>query len=225
MSVPGVDQHLVHEARPSMVAGVERDDGGQVAPGAVAGNRQPARIDAVPLGVVGDPARGGDRILDGGGELVLGRQTVVDGHDDGGDGIGDRAADLVVALQVADHPAAAMEVDERRLRPAFVDPVAAIVPQRDRPVGPGCRERQHLGHRLGLRLQDGAGCQVGLACLRRRQRFDRRPARGDDQVAHLLGLGMQFLLGHAGGAAPLWAVDEFTSPDSSGRRRPRAGPR
>jgi hypothetical protein len=43
---------------------------------------------------------------------VLGRQTVVDGDDDRRDGVGDGATDLVVALQIADHPAAAVEVHQ-----------------------------------------------------------------------------------------------------------------
>ena len=73
-----------------------------------------------------------------------------------GDGVGERAADLVVALQIADHPAAAMEVDERRLRPALVDPVAAIEPQRDRPGRPARLQRQHLGDRLGARAAGSA---------------------------------------------------------------------
>ena len=71
-----------------------------------------------------------------------------------GHGIGERAAELVVALQIADHPAAAMEVDESRLRLAFVDASAAIEPQRDRPGRPVRLERQHLGDRLGIGLQD-----------------------------------------------------------------------
>ncbi len=93
-----------------------RHYGRQVAAGAVAADRQARGIDAEARRVVRNPARGSDGILGGGRELVLRRQPVVDGDDDCARRVGERAADLVVAVEVADHPAPAMEEDERGLQ-------------------------------------------------------------------------------------------------------------
>ena len=68
-------------------------------------------------------------------------------------GIGERAADLVVAVEIADHPAAAMEVDQCRLRPCL-----AARPGRDRAAAGSGRparglQRDDLGDLLGIGLQ------------------------------------------------------------------------
>ena len=133
MSVAGIDQKLKHQRRAAAIAGIQRDHGREIAAGAVAADRQAAGIDAEAGRVGCDPARGRDGVVDGGRELVLGRQPVIDRNDDAARGVGERAADLVVALQVADHPAAAVEEDQGRLRLILAGALAAIQPQRDRP--------------------------------------------------------------------------------------------
>ena len=95
--------------------------------------RQAGAVTAVLAGVTGGPLQRRPCIVDSGGELVLGRQPVVDGDDDRGRRVGECAAELVVALQVADHPAAAVEVDQRRLRTIIGCALAAVEPQLDRP--------------------------------------------------------------------------------------------
>jgi hypothetical protein len=104
------------------VLAVGGDQRHQMSPGAVAEDRQPGRIAAVAGGVVGDPGdRGGD-ILDvigvthapGLEAIVVGRQTVVDAHQEVAGLVEER--DLVghaVGL-VADRPGPAVDPDHHR---------------------------------------------------------------------------------------------------------------
>ena len=221
-----IDQELVYEPRAAAITRFERDDRREVAAGAVAADREAPGIDAEPRCVGGNPPRRGDGILRGGGKFVLGCEPIVDGDDETRGGVGERSADLVVALEVADHPAPAVEVDERRLKLVIGHALATIEPERDRAGWPHGFERDHLRDRLGVGLQNGARSQVRLARFGRRQRLDRRAPRGDDQIAHLLCVGMQLLLSHA--RSPSYVARHprmrFTCPDSSVRRRPRARP-
>ena len=65
------------------------------------------------------PADGGQAVVDGGRERVLGRQPVVDGDDRDAAGRGQGADGAVVGVEVADDPAAAVEVHEHRPRPGL----------------------------------------------------------------------------------------------------------
>ena len=67
------------------------------------------------LGGMGDdPARGRPGVVGGGGEFVLGGQAIVH-RDHAGAGLrGELPAEDVMRLQIADHPAAAVEVDVDR---------------------------------------------------------------------------------------------------------------
>jgi hypothetical protein len=51
---------------------------GEIAAGAVAAHREPARIDAECGGVAGGPDRRGEAILDGGGEFMFRTHAVID---------------------------------------------------------------------------------------------------------------------------------------------------
>ena len=53
-------------------------------------------------------------VVDRGGEGVLGREPVVDREDRDAGVVGEQAAGAVVGVEVAEHPAAAVEVDEQR---------------------------------------------------------------------------------------------------------------
>ena len=65
-----------------------------------------------------EPAVGRQAVVDRGGELVLGRQPVVDGHDERAGVLGQARAQPVMGLEVALHPAAAVEVRHGRQRRA-----------------------------------------------------------------------------------------------------------
>ena len=137
----GIDQHLAGELRAIAVARGERDDGGEIAAGAVAADRSGARRRCrARLRVGRDPFRRGDGVVDGGGEFVLGREAIVDRDHDQLALIGELAADDVVGVEIADHPAAAMEEHQAGARP-FVLPqlLRHIDARRDRAVRRGDR--------------------------------------------------------------------------------------
>ena len=101
----------------AVVAG-DADHGREVAAGAVAADGDPGRV-APSSAALATAQRAGPGVFDGGGEGVLGGEPVVHREDRGPGGVGEEAADPVVGLEVADHPAAAVEIDEqRRRRPA-----------------------------------------------------------------------------------------------------------
>ena len=68
-------------------------------------------------------------VLDRGRERVLGRQAVVDADDHGADARAEQPAHALVGVEVADHEAAAVEVDDRRYRAVGV---RAVDPHRHR---------------------------------------------------------------------------------------------
>jgi hypothetical protein len=70
-------------------------------------------------GLFPDPAEGRIGILDGGRELMLRGQPVVYGYNEDVRAVRERAAEVVVGIQVPNHPAAAVVVDEdgERRRP------------------------------------------------------------------------------------------------------------
>jgi len=101
------------------VAGVaqrDRHHRGQVAAGAVAADRQARGIDAQLGGVITHPARGRDAVVHRGGETMLGSHAVVHRDHGAAGGNGQLAAQRVVGVQVADHPATAVEVHQHRRR-------------------------------------------------------------------------------------------------------------
>ncbi len=104
-----IDQHLACDRRAVAVARRDRHHGGEVAAGAVAADRQPGRVDAELLRMVGDPFGRRDGVIDGGGKFVLGREPVIDGNDDELAFVGQFPAHHVVGIEIADHPAAAVK--------------------------------------------------------------------------------------------------------------------
>ena len=181
-----IDQNLEDEWRAAAIARIERNDGRQVAPGTVASDRQPRGIDPEPSRVLAHPPRGRDGVLDGGWELVLRRESVVDRHDNAARRVGQRAAYLVVALQIADDPAPAVEVHERRLQGPFCGTHSAIKAKRDRTRRSHGLQSKNFGDLLGIRLQSASCGKVGFARLGRRQRLEGRTVRRNDQFAYPL---------------------------------------
>jgi hypothetical protein len=106
----GVHEHLQRELEPA-VARAQRDRRRQVAPCAVAGDRDPARIATELERLLHHPLRGSPGVLDRGRERRLGGQPIVDRHDDAGCPVRERAAHGVVRVERADDPAPAVEPD------------------------------------------------------------------------------------------------------------------
>ncbi|MBP2018155.1 hypothetical protein J2Z79_001554 [Symbiobacterium terraclitae] len=112
-----VDQHLVCQLRIALLPGHEGDHRGQVAAGAVAGDGDALRVAAEAAGVLGHPGGRGVAVLGRRRELVLRGHPVVhrDHHRPGA--VRQQGAGRVDRVRAADHPAAAVEVEEYGERP------------------------------------------------------------------------------------------------------------
>src|SRR5262249_20925249 len=71
------DEELEAEGRPAPVPCRERNCRGEPSPAAIAANRHPRRVEAERLALLVDPFGCGDRVVEGGGELVLRRQPIL----------------------------------------------------------------------------------------------------------------------------------------------------
>jgi len=103
----GVDEHLQRDRRCAGVPAGQREHGREVPAGAVSHDDEPRRGGRQ----VGCPSQAVKAVVHPGGEPVGGRQAVVDGDHLGAGMRGDRAAGPVVAVQVAEDPAASVQVD------------------------------------------------------------------------------------------------------------------
>ncbi len=110
----GIDQELEDGPRPALSHAQSGGDRGQVAAGAVAAHGHARGLAAELRRVLRSPAEGRRRILHRGGEAMLGRQPVVDREHVHAGVSREEAAGAVVGVEVADHPAAAVVVDEER---------------------------------------------------------------------------------------------------------------
>ena len=119
-----IDQQLVAQRNRGEVT----DDDRQVAAGGIAADRQPIGRAAKRSGVGVRPAGGGHGIVRAARERVLGRQAVVDAQHAMAAAVGQDAAEVVVGLEVAEHPAASVEEDQQAEIVAIVRPVQ---PRRD----------------------------------------------------------------------------------------------
>ncbi len=80
-------------------------------------------------GVIGDPADSRERVFGSGRELVLGRVPVVDRDHDRAGPVAEVAAERVIRIVTAQHPASAVEVRDDRMRPRrhrSVEPVPQV---------------------------------------------------------------------------------------------------
>ena len=76
--------------------------------------------------MVGDPAQRGIGILRGGGEALLRCMAIADADEDHAGAPAHVAAERFVGLFVAQHPSAAVEVDDDRVRTRRCRPVEAV---------------------------------------------------------------------------------------------------
>jgi hypothetical protein len=114
----GVDEHLTGghgQARPRRELGHHRRE---IAAGGVAAHCHARRVHTQLAAVLADPSIGGETVLHRGGELGLRRQAIVDGHHDDPGAVGDARAEAVMRLEIALHPAAAVEVHQGGARAA-----------------------------------------------------------------------------------------------------------
>ncbi len=174
----GIDQELIRDPRAAPVAGEQAGDRREVAAGAVAADGEPRRIDPERRALPGDPGGRGEAILDRGREFVLGRQAVVDRDDGAAGGIGEMAAERVVRFDIADDPAAAVEIDQHRQVRRRRGAGAAIEAQRNgAAIRPRCREVADLRDRRRLGGQHFAGGAEQPARLDGADRLIGRPPR------------------------------------------------
>ena len=90
-----------------------RHDRREVRPGRVPADREPLGVAAERLGVRARPRGRREGVLEAGRERMLGRQPVVDREYGVATLVGERPREVVVRLEVAEHPAAAVQEDEQ----------------------------------------------------------------------------------------------------------------
>jgi hypothetical protein len=98
--------------------------GGQPSTGAVAANRDALGVDPEIGGFVVEPSQRGVAVLEAVGERMLGRQSVVDAHDEDAELVGPSAAQRMALLGRTEHHASAVDPQEGASR---ADPIGALV--------------------------------------------------------------------------------------------------
>jgi hypothetical protein len=186
-----VDQQLKRDLPVARVACRDGHHRGEVAAGAVAADREPRRIDAERGRMALDPSSGGDAVVDGGWKAMLRPHPVVDRHHRAARAVGELAAQGVVGVEVADDPAPAVKVDERRQRRSARarGPVRAQGDRPGRPFGAQFDGARHLGRR---RLREEAPLAVRRPRFGRCERVQRRHADTLDQLEQ----GFRFRVEH-----------------------------
>ena len=109
----GVDEHLERDRGSARVARHERHHGGEVAARAVAADGQLFGIYFQTICVAGNKRESGKAILHGRRKRGLGRFPILHREHRAARAVGERAADDIVRVEIADHPAAAVEIDQR----------------------------------------------------------------------------------------------------------------
>src|SRR5579875_2803150 len=113
----GIDQQLEDKVRASPISRHLGHNGSEIAARAIAADGNVRSVHVQLRRVLRHPLRRRIAIFRRGREFVFGREPVIDGDHDATRSICQAAADAIVCVQVADHPAAAMKKDQRRERP------------------------------------------------------------------------------------------------------------
>src|SRR5262245_64059643 len=119
-------QYLAGDGRSAGIASHLADDGGDVPARAPPADREPPRYAAKRLGVGCDPANRGEPVVDRRREPRFGGVPIVDGDDDGPRLHAQVTTERIVGIETAEHPAAAVEVDDDRMRPRGRRPVETV---------------------------------------------------------------------------------------------------
>jgi len=114
--------------------GLLADRRGQRCARSVPAHQNPLRVAADLSGVFARPRERGVRVIVRGGEAMLRCQAVADGSDDTARGFGQERAERFTQVEIADHEATLMEVEQQRARPVEVG--RAIRAQRNHARGP-----------------------------------------------------------------------------------------
>ena len=110
----------MHEAHVAALVRHQRQRGGHVAADRVAGDGDAVGVELVGGALAHDPLGGRVPLLDRDGIARFGRAVVLDEHDSGAGADGELADESVVRVGVAEHPAAAVHVEDHRQRPGGV---------------------------------------------------------------------------------------------------------
>ncbi len=176
----GIHEHLERERRASPVPGALRAHRGHIPASAVTGDdKRLARV------LRGDPDQRVPRVLERRGERVLGGKPVVDRDESTSGALGEHPAHRVVGVEIADRPAAAVDVEDRgRCLGRFVEP------RGDRCAGD--RDREVLDDRdLGAGADDVDDEPRLFAGGRGGELWQSREARCLQCVDQLPGLGVK----------------------------------
>jgi hypothetical protein len=135
-----VHQRLEAQARPAQLAGQQCQRRSKPAAGALARHPDQLGVDAELRGVVGDPPQRGVAVLERGRVGVLGRQPVVDREHDAPHPVRDAQGGRVDAVEVAEHVAAPVQVEDGGEQPGGARRPVAADTQVGSALGPGNRE-------------------------------------------------------------------------------------
>jgi hypothetical protein len=174
-----------------MVACPEGHRGREVAAGAVAADGEARGVDADRRAVGGHPFQRGHHIVEGAGKARLGCQAIVDMEHRNAGLDRELGAEHVVAVEVAEHPAAAMRIDHRRQRGVGGGRCRAVEANGNIPRRAGNRaiHHRHLGGARALRT--GAQRKVEIAGGLRTERVPGRSVGGRHQVDQPLGFRIE----------------------------------
>ena len=149
-------------------------DRSEVAPRAVAPDRDPAGVDTEVGGVCMRPAEGRDSVVDRRRKAVLRRQSVVDIEDRDARLSAQEATARVMRVDVTEHPATAVEVDEQGQRPLALDTERAVQPGR------------YAARRAGDRQVTGRADGGRVACEHPRPQGHLPAGLGHEKLVELL---------------------------------------
>ena len=165
----GIDQHLAGDGGPSPSRAAIATTAARLPPALSPPTISLCGVDAELLGVVGDPFRRGDGVVDGGGEFVLGREAVIDRDHDQLALVGQLAAHHVMGIEIADHPAAAVKEHQARRETVGLAQLSSACrcARGSRRAGAGIDSGLSDSSSGGSGLHDDAGGQIKVARFRR----------------------------------------------------------
>jgi hypothetical protein len=180
---PWVDQQLEARRGNSLGARALRDHRGEAAAGRVAAYADARGIAAEAAGAREREAIDGPRILLRGGEAVLGAHAIVDRQHETARAHGEHAAERRTPVEVADHEAALVEIEQQRARAVEigwnVEPSGQRALRARHPVLFDALERTQRRRRGRERI---AGDRARLRGRERVQRGNPRGARDQREV-------------------------------------------